>query len=113
MNKMVSQAMTAVVCTLCIQIAFAVQEGPDESDEIHSIDYVPREGRDVRGEMFGMTADEKAGLTVGFVVAMFFLFVLAGFIGNLYGKIVTLEAHVEALQSEQDAEVEILKHVIV
>lgn len=109
MNKMINQAMIALVCALCVQVTFAQQKGPEAHDEIHSIDYKPMEGRDVRGEMFGMTADEKAGLTVGFVVMGFFLFLSVGFMGQMNGKISTLEAKVEALVAQADADAAIAK----
>eukprot|EP00959_Pyramimonas_sp_CCMP1952_P347246 7273041-Pyramimonas_sp.AAC.1 len=97
-SKMINQVLFAVVAAVLVSAAMATQTGPVESDEIHHIAFDPVKGNAIRNEQFGMRADEKAGLTIGFTVMGFFLFLLTGFVAQNYGKIQELSRQVEDLQ---------------
>eukprot|EP00240_Pyramimonas_obovata_P010724 CAMPEP_0118928630 /NCGR_PEP_ID=MMETSP1169-20130426/5845_1 /TAXON_ID=36882 /ORGANISM="Pyramimonas obovata, Strain CCMP722" /LENGTH=111 /DNA_ID=CAMNT_0006870659 /DNA_START=64 /DNA_END=399 /DNA_ORIENTATION=+ len=102
-SKMVNQAMYAVMAASYMAATYADQMGPNDSDEIHSIAFDPVKGGAIRNEQFGMRANEKAGLTIGFTVFGFFFFLLAAFVGTIYSRVSALEKKVEDLKLAAEA----------
>merc|ERR1712216_194341 len=90
--------------TMLKQALFADMAGPKPEDEIHHIAFDPVKGGAIRNEQFGMRANEKAGLTVGFAVLGFFFFVSVAFVFTIFARVKALEKAVEDLKlANEDA----------